>query len=416
MVAGEVVSQHAEEAAFLWTMRDRAVDDPAHSLDSLAALDERLEAHLDGLRIAGDEGWTCCRANLRDVEAGDVFPLAVLAFGAGDRERMLEVLKVGCVSPDTRRGLVSGLGWLEYDTVYRWIGKLLVAATATYRLIGTAACGVRREDPGALLGPSVSDPDPLLRARALRAVGEFKRRDLLNHVREHVNDEDEACRFWAAWTLTLHRDRAGLLALMPWIRPDHPSGERALQVALRAMTLDEGRQFVRTTTGQPDGARLAIMAAGALGDPACVPWLIDSMQVLPLARAAGSAFSMITGADLETQDLAQPGPERIEDADQASPESVPGVDGDPDQPWPQPSRVGEWWKRHERDFQSGVRYLGGEPASERAVRRLLVTGNQRLRAAAAIELAVRLPDEVLFEVRAPASEQRRRLRGSDVAS
>ena len=79
MVIHDVVAQHAEEAAFLWTTRERAVGVPHYSLKSLAALDERVDAHLDGLRIAGEAGWTLCRANLENADASVVFPLAVLA-------------------------------------------------------------------------------------------------------------------------------------------------------------------------------------------------------------------------------------------------------------------------------------------------------------------------------------------------
>ena len=51
-----VLGRHAEEAAFLWLLRDRAVARPQYTLDSLAELDQRVEAHLDGLRVAGEIG------------------------------------------------------------------------------------------------------------------------------------------------------------------------------------------------------------------------------------------------------------------------------------------------------------------------------------------------------------------------
>ena len=56
-VIADVISQHAEEASFLWLLRDGAVRDPHYSLKDLAKLDGRVEAHLDGLRIAGEAGW-----------------------------------------------------------------------------------------------------------------------------------------------------------------------------------------------------------------------------------------------------------------------------------------------------------------------------------------------------------------------
>jgi hypothetical protein len=61
MIIKHIVEQHAEEAAFLWLLRDAAVGAPHYDLKDLARLDERVEAHLDGLRIAGVEGWEICR-------------------------------------------------------------------------------------------------------------------------------------------------------------------------------------------------------------------------------------------------------------------------------------------------------------------------------------------------------------------
>ena len=44
-----VLSQHAENASFLWELRNRAVAAPHYSLADLAKLDLRVEANLDGL-------------------------------------------------------------------------------------------------------------------------------------------------------------------------------------------------------------------------------------------------------------------------------------------------------------------------------------------------------------------------------
>jgi hypothetical protein len=68
-VIESLVEQHAEEAAFLWILRDAAaVHAPHYSLKDLADIDERVEAHIDGLRIAEDVGWTICADALAQEE------------------------------------------------------------------------------------------------------------------------------------------------------------------------------------------------------------------------------------------------------------------------------------------------------------------------------------------------------------
>ena len=78
MIITEIVSQHAEEAAFLWLLRSNAIHAPHYSLKDLAKLDDRVEAHLDGLRIAGELGWEFCKAARENEELGEVFSLEVV--------------------------------------------------------------------------------------------------------------------------------------------------------------------------------------------------------------------------------------------------------------------------------------------------------------------------------------------------
>ena len=50
-VIPDIVSQHVEEAAFLWLLRSNAIRQPHYALKDIAKLDDRVEAHLDGLRV-----------------------------------------------------------------------------------------------------------------------------------------------------------------------------------------------------------------------------------------------------------------------------------------------------------------------------------------------------------------------------
>ena len=89
-----IIEQHAEEASSLWIQRDWAMRDPHYSLKDLAHLDDRLEAHIDGLRIAGDTGWEICKQALALNEPGEVFAAEVLAFEGEDGQRVDDVVKV----------------------------------------------------------------------------------------------------------------------------------------------------------------------------------------------------------------------------------------------------------------------------------------------------------------------------------
>src|SRR5205823_6232050 len=116
----EIVEQHAEEAAFLWHLRAAATAAPHYLLADLTRLDGRVEAHLDGLRVAGEPGWEIIKAALVEIgEPDEVFAAAVLAFEGGNAAKIQDVLTAGTAKPEGVRGLISALGWLTYEEASR---------------------------------------------------------------------------------------------------------------------------------------------------------------------------------------------------------------------------------------------------------------------------------------------------------
>jgi uncharacterized protein (TIGR02270 family) len=408
LVNDSVVSRHAEEAAFLWTQRHRAVTEPHFSLNDLAVLDERVEAQRAGLVEAGEIGWRCCKANLENVGPGEVFAAAVVAFAAGDRNWMFEALSAGCTSPKTMPGLISALGWLDFAAVSSWISRLLAAKSPAHRAVGIASCAVHRADPEDALTRAVDDPDVTLRARALRAVGELKRHDLLGRIEAHLRDEDEICRFWAAWSATLLGELHGLDVLARSLDRSDRLSQRALQVALRALPLEESRPWISKLAKQPDRVRLAIVGAGIAGDPASMPWLIRQMESSETARLAGEAFSMMTGVDLAFHDLDRDAP-APDEQDETSSDVVLDLNDESNLAWPALELIKEWWEENAQKFVPGRRYLAGTIITAKSTIDVLSTGKQRQRAAAALELALLNPEQPLFEVRRRGDRQQRQL-------
>lgn len=79
-----IVRQHAEQAAFLWTVYNNHLLNPEENPDmneiGLERLVARLEAHLDGLRVAGEAGRTVAAALYEEYpEEGELFVLRMLA-------------------------------------------------------------------------------------------------------------------------------------------------------------------------------------------------------------------------------------------------------------------------------------------------------------------------------------------------
>ncbi len=414
-VIPDVLMRHAEEVSLLWMSRDVAVCAPHYSLPDLATLDGRIEAHLDGLRSAGDCGWETCVAELAAVEPGEVFTAGIIALESGKAERVGRVLAAVEAAPETLGGLVSALGWLPLAQVRAKIQELLQSEAPLHRRIGIAAAAAHRWHPGVALRELVGNENPSVRARALKAVGELGDMNLKPLVEPAIRDADAECRFAAAWSGALLGLPTGAAVLQEIAESNPARAAAAAGVAVPRMGSSAVLAWQKRLAGKAEHARLAILVAGLAGDPALVPWLIPLMGRLPLARLAGEAFTMITGVDLAYRDLERKPPEDFDAGPTEDPkdENV-AMDPDDNLPWPQPALVQKWWEANEGRFPAGVRHLMGQPITEAWMEKVLRGGRQRQRAAAAIELAMLRPGQPLFNVRAPGFRQQQILGKSDV--
>jgi uncharacterized protein (TIGR02270 family) len=406
----EIVSQHAEEASFLWLLRNAAVYAPHYVLADLVRIDNRIESHLDGLRANGESGLTICKELLGQNEFEGIFSAAILSFETGDNSRIQTILGMESNSAELCRGVTSALAWLPYVLVERHLTRLLSDSSPALRRIGIAASAIHRKDPGQALVDALAGEDSLLRARALRAVGELGRMDLLSSVQKNLTSEDDQCRFSAAWSAALLGDLNSVPVLKAIAGLDVPYKEQATTVAFRRMDLSTASQWQKLLAVNPESARLAVIGAGAIGDPSSIPWLIEEMKIPALARVAGESFTMITGGDIAYEDLEGGLPEGFESGPTEDPEDE-NMEMDPDEnlPWPNPDLIQKWWNNHRSNFQNGTRYLIGKPIAGDWLQHVLRIGRQRQRAAAALELVLRQPGQPLFEVRAPGFRQQQML-------
>jgi uncharacterized protein (TIGR02270 family) len=408
-IVESILAQHADEAAFLWLLRDRAVRQPHYKLADLLKLDVRIEAHIDGLCVDSDAGWDICARSLdNQPDAGEIFAAAVIAFGdGGSLDRIHRVLETGTKSYELSRGLASALGWLPSERVEPQFLRLLQAQSCAERRVGIAACAAHRRDPGGALADALTAGDPMLRSRALRSIGEIGLKEKQPAAIEALDDPDLKCRVSAAWSCALLSDEPRAVDVLLSAAVSDPDRVWAfLPVAMRRLSVPQRNAWHSEMSKNAVHARLAIIGAGILGDPANIPWLLEQMKSVEFARVAGEAFSMITGADLSLQSLDGAPPEGF----QSGPTDEPGdenVDLDPDEnlPWPDAGKLSDWWSHVRSQFQDGLRFFLGAPVSVESSRAALRRAFQRQRTVAALEISIAIGD-ALFEVRAPGFRQR----------
>jgi uncharacterized protein (TIGR02270 family) len=408
LVNKQVVGRHADDAPFLWLLRDRAVSAPHYALRDLAKLDGRVEAHVDGLRVAGDHGWGLCEKALEWEEPGEIFTAGILALESSNCQRLDRVLEKACSRRPLERALISAAGWTELEPLRPTLDSWLRSDVAALRRLAVRVFGIHRQDPGPALVHRLFDDDPGVRAGSFKTLAELGRIDLLPMAMHARADQDPTCRYFAAEAAARLGDRSEttLQHLREVAEAPGPLQERALSPAARCVPREEAINWLRELWKDPVRLRLAALGVGAIGDPALVGVTIEWMEMEEVARVAGQAFSMITGADLKYLDLNRdpPAHESPEGEDEFE-----VLDADRDLPFPDVDKVAGWWRSNRDGFEPGRRYLGGLSIEPENLKKVLVRGKQRQRVAAALELALLEPGEPLFEVRSRGCLQERRL-------
>jgi uncharacterized protein (TIGR02270 family) len=292
----DVIEEHFEELDFLWELREGVIFAPDWNLDDLAELEERAEAHLDGLRLAELHAVDIARPHLTGKFSGGATAAAFVLMETGDRELAAEVTRALAEAKEPARdGVRIGLKHSRVETVEPALFELARAG------------------------------DAFVRAAAAEVLA-FHRRQV-PEIRDLVEADDDSVRILAYAALGRSAPHFGVKLLREGLAAKAPGVRRAaLQAAARA-ALPELSEICREAAmrrpepdaeaiaflgvlGEPgdlailsraldDGtlATAALRGLGALGIPSSVPLIIEAMRASERAEFALAAFHRVTGRD-----------------------------------------------------------------------------------------------------------------------
>lgn len=291
-IVPDVVRQHVEQAAFFWAQRDTLMAEDPPNLDVVAGVDRRLEANLDGLRIAGPAAWPFAIAAYEDFsEKGELFLYGWMAIEQNDGRRIAEAVEFGVQSQDEALGLVGALVWHKPVTIAPLVRDWIRSSDAFKRFLGVSACVAHDVDPKQLLERLIRDRDARVRAVSNRLAGKLKRADLARELAARLQDDSEKVRFWAAWALTeLGSGDLATLELRKVAAGGGADALTALRSAVKAAPVQDVRAWMGGLLQKSETAALAVRGAGMLGDRTILHWLIHQMRTPALAPAAGAAL------------------------------------------------------------------------------------------------------------------------------
>jgi len=410
----DVFEEHLNEAGFLWTQWEQALDAPDFSFEESLSLEGRLRAHLDGL-VVGDAPVVelLLTPSLDSEDPSLIFSATFALLAAPGNTRPLEALATGLEGPEELRPSIQRAWELsEGESMAQSLKALLARTHANPLAMSLEVLAFHHLTPRAdVVEGLLGSADARLLAAAsgwLQALPPQRMRTLLARLlrdsRPEVLDAAIEAGLMAgartAWDRCLEEASANA----------SPSRHQLLLLGLGGDSTSLARLL--GLLGEERLLADVLWALGFSGQPAaaeaCLAWL-EHPRFAPLA---GESFSAITGLSLR-DDFAL---ER-EEAPREEPIPLEEEDLDADLtprpedalPIPNPGVVRAWWQHERKGFTAGQRYLRGKPFSMERLLAELELGPMRRRHAHALELALRSRGALRLQTRAFSPRQNREL-------
>jgi uncharacterized protein (TIGR02270 family) len=388
-----VLTQHLEEAAFYWLRRDAAQWSPVMNAEHVARFDQLLDAHLEGIRVAGARALPLAQAALaRWLTPDEAFVATYAVVGVPDAAALAEIETLLIANAELARGAAAAL---------LWRGPAASAALMDHWWQHSEPALRRAAIPAAMRHPAVQrdtllqyglqDASALVRSRALRCIGEWGVQSYRAQLQAALADEELICRAEAACSLALLGHGEVLADLLP-----EPANLAALPMRVLAIysLLSPEPIFaamLQRCMDEPSCRRALIWSLALRGDPGRLALLSDWLVADGDGRLLAYAISHLTGMDLDLDNLWRPAPE--EEGDVAT--------ADEGLLYPDVAAVQAWLARNQSRWTGLPRCIAGLPMDLSSMEHLLQHGWQPQRQVAAIWLTAKGQNGLLAQLAKP---------------
>lgn len=277
--------EHLEEVSFFYDQRGQWLEDPTLSLRDVADLEERLEAHLDALVVAGDDAAVRCTAAIDSGDRGELHAALRVACRR-DRPEILAALaersRVASGDDAIELALAATLA-LGFEVRADWAPALepFVREPALVEILAGVATLSRIE-----LGAA------LAQTRGVELRAECARLSALGELR-HAAAGDQLCL--AALDPSTHR--AAAIALLKLGGHDLPRAVAHSADPVVRLWLDGDDERVWAACERsPDAAH--VQALGLSGAPRSLGLLTELLAEPGVASEAAGGLAVATGAAL----------------------------------------------------------------------------------------------------------------------
>lgn len=299
----DVLEEHLEELQFLWGLRRSGLRSPELTLPKLRRLEERIEAHADGLLLARGELPGLVGEGLTSDDPLVSFAAGYVLLGSGLPGAAVSVVEAfRGASGGGREGLGEALSHGDVRAVSGELAACVKSEDAGLAVAAAAALALQSA-PG-VPGPEESrfrdEADPAVRAAGWRLVPLLPSAPRPEAFRRGLSDPDLDVAREAAVAAAWFAEPAALEACRSHARA---GGENTAEWLYLLAVLGEPGDLALVAgaaAGRAGDGRAGPRALGALGHPGGVGALLLAMESEDPVRAsaAGAAFAKITGADV----------------------------------------------------------------------------------------------------------------------
>ncbi len=346
LVFPEIISEHAEEIAFLYAVRENALYSPAHRANHILEHWTRLHAHINGITLNGNMAIAACKDRFFLDDPGELFCLAVVQL-LHHRDLSIEIVEAAS-SRWTHLWAIKRATELFSISSQTQLGQKCL--TAHNKMLNALALLILPEDLINLetIKCTLQSDDELLILAALWRLTNINTSKPIQNILPNFSSASESIQFSSARALTISGDVTGLPILEKLVRENSIFNIESLRLLAAAWSEDSCIDLANSLAKDDDLRPLAARLVGYLGSPQMIPGLLRMLSDNNSAMLAADSISLICGIDLYRENLVIPS-RNEEHPIHAMNLPNPDVDG-----------LHKWWEFNQQKFPIERRFMLGE--------------------------------------------------------
>ncbi|MEO0915403.1 MAG: hypothetical protein AAFY31_00210, partial [Pseudomonadota bacterium] len=193
VIRSDILRVHCEDAAFLFTLREKALEAPNYRLIDIYDLEERMRGHLSAVLLADEAGAAMAADVLAEnTGPGELFVAAYVVAHRTGPQGLVALIEAWDADLNYARSFVAALAWCAPDLLSAFMSPWVSSTDRRLAALALGVCALHRVDPRHHLDLALRLDDPGVRRAGFQCAGFCGREDLKDVALEAAEEEFEA--------------------------------------------------------------------------------------------------------------------------------------------------------------------------------------------------------------------------------